>query len=410
MKKRIGILTSGGDCPGLNATIRGVAKACYEMMGEDNVEIVGIAEGYYGLINNICRDMKPEEFSGILTRGGTILGTKRQPFKMMQVIGDDNVDKVKNMKETYKKQKLDCLLTLGGNGTHKTSRLLSDEGLNVIGLPKTIDNDIYGTDVTFGFHTAVDIATDALDRLHTTANSHSRILLCEIMGNKAGWLTLNAGIAGGADIILIPEIPYDIDKVCESVLKRSESDKNFSIVAVAEGVFDQNEAQLKKKERARLRAEAGITTATNRIAAQIQSKTGLETRTCVPGHMLRGGSPSAYDRILATQFGVHAAKLISQEKYGRTVAKIGGKITANKLEDIAGKTKFVDPSDQLVKTAKNFNSEITIAKDGKSVNALKLMALMGLGVKCGDTITVTVSGEDEESAASAMEEFFKSNL
>ncbi|MBS6314373.1 ATP-dependent 6-phosphofructokinase [Porcipelethomonas sp.] len=353
MKKRIGILTSGGDCPGLNATIRGVAKACYEMMGEDNVEIVGIAEGYYGLINNICRDMKPEEFSGILTRGGTILGTKRQPFKMMQVIGDDNVDKVKNMKETYKKQKLDCLLTLGGNGTHKTSRLLSDEGLNVIGLPKTIDNDIYGTDVTFGFHTAVDIATDALDRLHTTANSHSRILLCEIMGNKAGWLTLNAGIAGGADIILIPEIPYDIDKVCESVLKRSESGKNFSIVAVAEGVFDQNEAQLKKKERARLRAEAGITTATNRIAAQIQSKTGLETRTCVPGHMLRGGSPSAYDRILATQFGVHAAKLISQEKYGRTVAKIGGKITANKLEDIAGKTKFVDPSDQLVKTAKN---------------------------------------------------------
>ena len=353
MKKRIGILTSGGDCPGLNATIRGVAKACYEMMGEDNVEIVGIAEGYYGLINNICRDMKPEEFSGILTRGGTILGTKRQPFKMMQVIGDDNVDKVKNMKETYKKQKLDCLLTLGGNGTHKTSRLLSDEGLNVIGLPKTIDNDIYGTDVTFGFHTAVDIATDALARLHTTANSHSRILLCEIMGNKAGWLTLNAGIAGGADIILIPEIPYDIDKVCESVLKRSESGKNFSIVAVAEGVFDQNEAQLKKKERARLRAEAGITTATNRIAAQIQSKTGLETRTCVPGHMLRGGSPSAYDRILATQFGVHAAKLISQEKYGRTVAKIGGKITANKLEDIAGKTKFVDPSDQLVKTAKN---------------------------------------------------------
>jgi len=353
MKKRIGILTSGGDCPGLNATIRGVAKACYEMMGQDNVEIVGIAEGYYGLINNICRDMKPEEFSGILTRGGTILGTKRQPFKMMQVIGDDKIDKVKNMKETYKKQKLDCLLTLGGNGTHKTSHLLSQEGLNVIGLPKTIDNDIFGTDVTFGFHTAVDIATDAIDRLHTTANSHSRILLCEIMGNKAGWLTLNSGIAGGADIILIPEIPYDIDKVCESVIKRSESGKNFSIIAVAEGVFDKDEAKLKKKERARLRAEAGITTATNRIASQIQQNTGLETRACVPGHMLRGGSPSAYDRILATQFGVHAAKLISQEKYGRSVAKIGGKITANKLVDIAGKTKFVDPADQLVKTAKN---------------------------------------------------------
>lgn len=353
MKRRIGILTSGGDCPGLNATIRGVAKACYEMMGEDNVEIIGIANGYYGLINNLCREMHPDEFSGILTRGGTILGTKRQPFKMMQVIGEDNVDKVKNMKETYKKQKLDCLLTLGGNGTHKTSQLLSSEGLNVIGLPKTIDNDIYGTDVTFGFHSAVDIATDAIDRLHTTANSHSRILLCEIMGNKAGWLTLNAGIAGGADIILIPEIPYDIDKVCQSVIKRSESGKNFSIVAVAEGVFDKDEAAMKKKERAKRRAEAGIVTATNRIAAQIQEKTGLETRACVPGHMLRGGSPSAYDRILATQFGVHAAKLISQGKYGRTVAKIGGKITSNKLEDIAGKTKFVSPDDQLVTTAKN---------------------------------------------------------
>ena len=219
MKRRIGILTSGGDCPGLNATIRGVAKACYQMLGTENVEIVGISDGYYGLIHNICKEMKPDDFSGILTRGGTILGTKRQPFKMMKVIGDDNIDKVKNMKKTYQSQKLDCLLTLGGNGTHKTSQLLSEEGLNVIGLPKTIDNDIYGTDVTFGFHTAVDIATDAIDRLHTTANSHSRILLCEIMGNKAGWLTLNAGIAGGADIILIPEIPYDIDKVCKSVLK-----------------------------------------------------------------------------------------------------------------------------------------------------------------------------------------------
>ena len=207
MKRRIGILTSGGDCPGLNATIRGVAKACYEMLGTENVEIVGISDGYYGLIHNICKEMSPDDFSGILTRGGTILGTKRQPFKMMKVIGDDNVDKVKNMKKTYQDQKLDCLLTLGGNGTHKTSKLLADEGLNVIGLPKTIDNDIFGTDVTFGFHTAVDIATDALDRLHTTANSHSRILLCEIMGNKAGWLTLSAGIAGGADIILIPEIP-----------------------------------------------------------------------------------------------------------------------------------------------------------------------------------------------------------
>ena len=353
MKRRIGILTSGGDCPGLNATIRGVAKACFERFGEDNVEIVGISNGYYGLINNLCKDMSPSDFSGILTRGGTIFGTKRQPFKMMQVIGEDNVDKVKNMKETYKKQKLDCLLTLGGNGTHKTSKLLSDEGLNVIGLPKTIDNDIYGTDVTFGFHTAVDIATDVIDRLHTTAASHSRILVCEIMGNKAGWLTLNAGIAGGADIILIPEIPYDIEKVCEAVINRSVSGKTFSIIAVAEGAFDINEAKLKKKERAAKRAEAGIITATSRIAALIQANTGFEARVCVPGHMLRGGSPSAYDRILATQFGVYAAKLIADQKYGRTVAKIGNKITSNKLEDIAGKTKFVEPKSQLVITAKD---------------------------------------------------------
>lgn len=353
MKRRIGILTSGGDCPGLNATIRGVAKACYERFGEDNVEIVGISNGYYGLINNLCKDMSPSSFSGILTQGGTIFGTKRQPFKMMQVIGEDNIDKVKNMKETYKKQKLDCLLTLGGNGTHKTSKLLSDEGLNVIGLPKTIDNDIYGTDVTFGFHTAVDIATDVLDRLHTTAASHSRVLLCEIMGNKAGWLTLNAGIAGGADVIIIPEIPYDIDKICDAVMARSASGKTFSIVAVAEGAFDINEAKMKKKERAKKRAEAGILTATSRIAAQIQSNTGLEARVCVPGHMLRGGAPSAYDRVLSTQFGVHAAYLIAKERYGRTVAKIGNKITSNKLEDIAGKTKFVDIENHLVIAARD---------------------------------------------------------
>ncbi|SFW43664.1 6-phosphofructokinase [Ruminococcus flavefaciens] len=353
MKRRIGILTSGGDCPGLNATIRGVAKACYERFGEENVEIVGISNGYYGLINNLCKEMSPSSFSGILTQGGTIFGTKRQPFKMMQVIGEDNIDKVKNMKETYKKQKLDCLLTLGGNGTHKTSKLLSDEGLNVIGLPKTIDNDIYGTDVTFGFHTAVDIATDVLDRLHTTAASHSRVLLCEIMGNKAGWLTLNAGIAGGADVIIIPEIPYDIDKICDAVMARSASGKTFSIVAVAEGAFDINEAQMKKKERAKKRAEAGILTATNRIAAQIQHNTGLEARVCVPGHMLRGGAPSAYDRVLSTQFGVHAAYLIAKERYGRTVAKIGNKITSNKLEDIAGKTKFVDTENHLVIAARD---------------------------------------------------------
>ena len=202
MKKRVGILTSGGDCPGLNATIRGVAKALYARFGE-NVEIVGILNGYHGLITGDYKEMTEDDFRGILTLGGTILGTKRTPFKLMRVVEEDKIDKVAAMKKTYKDAKLDCLLCLGGNGTHKTANLLAQEGLNIIGLPKTIDNDIYGTDVTFGFHTAVDIATEVIDRIHTTAGSHSRVMCIEIMGNKAGWLTLYSGIAGGADIILL---------------------------------------------------------------------------------------------------------------------------------------------------------------------------------------------------------------
>ena len=272
-KLRIGILTSGGDCPGLNATIRGVAKATYEQFGEDKVEIVGIHDGYHGLIHGDYKEMSPSDFSGILTTGGTILGTKRSPYKMMQIIEDDKVDKVKEMKQTYRNLKLDCLFTLGGNGTHKTANMLSEEGLNVIGLPKTIDNDIFGTDVTFGFHTAVDIGTEVIDRIHTTANSHSRIMVIEIMGNKAGWLTLYSGVAGGADIILIPEIPYNIEKVAKACQRRADAGKAFSIIAVAEGAFDNEEAKLKKKERAKARAERGETTATARIAKEVESRT-----------------------------------------------------------------------------------------------------------------------------------------
>ena len=256
MKKRVGILTSGGDCPGLNATIRGAAKALYQRFGDD-VEIVGILNGYSGLINGEWREMQQFEFSGILTRGGTILGTKRTPFKMMKVVEDDKVDKVAAMKKTYKDARLDCLLCLGGNGTHKTANLLSEEGLNIIGLPKTIDNDIYGTDVTFGFHTAVDIATEVIDRIHTTASSHRRCLVIEIMGNKAGWLTLYSGIAGGADIILIPELPYNIETVAAAIQKRASEGKTFSILAVAEGAFDVAESAMKKKERAAARAARG---------------------------------------------------------------------------------------------------------------------------------------------------------
>mgnify|MGYP002522068612 FL=1 len=352
-KLRIGILTSGGDCPGLNATIRGVAKATYEAFGEDKVEIVGIHDGYHGLIHGDYKVMEPSDFSGILTTGGTILGTKRTPYKMMQIIEDDKVDKVKEMKATYKDLKLDCLFTLGGNGTHKTANMLSEEGLNVIGLPKTIDNDIFGTDVTFGFHTAVDIGTEVIDRIHTTANSHSRIMVIEIMGNKAGWLTLYSGLAGGADIILIPEIPFDIAKVAKACQRRADAGKAFSIIAVAEGAFDIEEAKLKKKERAKARADRGEVTATSRIAKEVEARTGLETRTVVPGHILRGGSPSAYDRVLATQFGAHAASLLKQEKFGYTVAMVDGKITENKLVDVAMKTKFVTEDDQMVLTAKD---------------------------------------------------------
>lgn len=204
MKKRIGILTSGGDCPGLNAAIRGVVKASLETF---DAEIVGVRDGFRGLIDGDFQELDKKKFHGILNLGGTILGTARTPFRDMRVIGDDKIDKVKAMKDTYNKMDVDCLVILGGNGTHKTANLLSQEGLNVIALPKTIDNDLYGTDFTFGFHSALNVATDVIDKIHTTAASHGRCMIIEIMGNKAGWLTLYSGIAGGADVILIPEIP-----------------------------------------------------------------------------------------------------------------------------------------------------------------------------------------------------------
>ena len=350
MKRRIGILTSGGDCPGLNATIRGVAKAAYELF---DAEIVGIADGYRGLIEGEWQEMKRSQFSGILTLGGTILGTSRQPFRNMRIIGDDNVDKVASMKENYEKMKLDCLVTLGGNGTHKTANLLSQEGLNVIGLPKTIDNDIFGTDFTFGFHTAVDIATDVLDRCHTTAASHGRCLVVEIMGNKAGWLTLYSGIAGGADVILLPEVPYDIKEVAKVVEARAKSKKAFSIIAVAEGAMDRKEAKMKRKEREAARTAEGFTCISARIAKQLAEMVGVEARNVVPGHIQRGGSPNAYDRVLSTQFGVHAAQLIRDGQYGYTVALCGNSITHNKLEDIAGVPKPVPQDHQMIQVGRD---------------------------------------------------------
>ena len=349
MKKRVGILTSGGDCPGLNAAIRGVTRAAYEMF---DAEIIGIHDGYRGLIEGDYQEMKRSDFSGILTLGGTILGTARTPFRNMRVIGDDKVDKVAAMKKTYKDLKLDCLVTLGGNGTHKTANLLSEEGLHVVSLPKTIDNDIWGTDVTFGFHTAVDIATEVIDRIHTTAASHGRCMVVEIMGNKAGWLTLYSGIAGGADIVLLPEIPYDLEKVCDAIRRRAEMGKTFSIVAVAEGAMTVEEAKMKKKERLAFRQETGFSSIAMRLAKELEAKVGVEARAVIPGHVQRGGTPSAYDRMLSTVFGVHAAKLIAGEEYGQAVGMAGNTVTHHPLSEVAGKTKFVPNDAQAIRAAR----------------------------------------------------------
>jgi len=349
LKKRIGILTSGGDCPGLNATIRGVAKAAYGMM---DCEIIGIRDGFQGLIDDDLVEMVPKDFSGILTRGGTILGTHRTPHKLMRKIEDDGVDKVANMVETYHKHKLDCIVCLGGGGTHKNANLLREEGVNVIGLPKTIDNDIWGTDMTFGFHTAVDIATEVIDRIHTTADSHDRVMLIEIMGNKAGWLTLYSGVAGGADIVLVPEIPYDEQVVIEALYKRHEGGKNFSIIAIAEGAKSIQEAEMSKKEFKEHREKMSYSAVSYQLADIIAKETGLETRVTIPGHQQRGGSPSAYDRVLATKLGAYAAKLISEDHYGMTVSLKSDLVVATPLEEVAGKMKTVPLDHNLFTTGR----------------------------------------------------------
>ena len=348
---KFGFLTSGGDCAGLNAVMRAIAL--YLDRNVKNAEFLGIPDGYGGLVRGEGVPMKASDFAGLLNVGGTVLGTRRMPFKMMTSEEEDGETRLDKLCANYKKLGLDCLFTLGGAGTHRTAALLCAEGCNVIGLPKTIDNDIYGTDVTFGFHTAVEIATEVIDRIHTTAGSHSRVMCIEIMGNKAGWLTLYAGIAGGADIILLPELPYDIDRVCAAVERRAKNGSNFSIIAVAEGALNAEEARMKRKEWTAKRAEAGFgATATNRIATAIQKKTGFETRVCIPGHMQRGGTPCAYDRVLSTQFGSHAAKLVEAGRYGVTVAMVNGRVVENRLEDIAGKSRNIPESCDLLTVAR----------------------------------------------------------
>ena len=347
---RIGMLTSGGDCQALNAAMRGVVKGICNK--RKDVEIYGFKDGYKGLIYSDFNMLTSKDFSGILTQGGTILGTSRQPFKLMRVPDEKGLDKVEAMKQTYYKLCLDCLVILGGNGTHKTANLLREEGLNVITLPKTIDNDLYGTDMTFGFQSAVDVATYAIDCIHTTAASHGRVFIVEVMGHKVGWLTLNAGIAGGADIILIPEIPYDIDKIVDAIKTRSKRGSRFTILAVAEGVISKEDAALSKKEYKEKMKNRLHPSVSYEIAAQILEKTGQEVRVTVPGHTQRGGSPCPYDRVLASRFGTEAANLIMNDEYGYMVGIVNREIVKVPLAEVAGKLKSVEPDATIVKEAK----------------------------------------------------------
>jgi len=329
---RIGILSSGGDCPGINATIRGVGKAAMTY----GMEVIGVLDGFSGLIFNDFIQLNERQLSGILTLGGTILGTSREkPFKKKE--GDLIADKPQLIRQNCAKMGIDCLVCIGGNGTQKTAAQLSDIGINVVGIPKTIDNDVWGTDVTFGFDTAVNIATEAIDRLHSTANSHKRVMVIELMGHHAGWITLYAGVAGGGDVILIPEREYNIDKVNEVLLDRLRKGKPYSIVVVAEGIRNGKKDGM----------PAGAY-----IAGQIEKGTNIETRVTVTGYTLRGGSPSPYDRILATRMGTFAASLIHKQEFGKMVAIHNNEMITVPLKETGGKTRLVPHDHFLIKQAK----------------------------------------------------------
>lgn len=327
---RIGILTAGGDCPGLNAAIRGIGKSAIVQYGMD---VVGICSGFRGLIDQEYVPLNESVLSGILTEGGTILRTSREkPFKS----DNGTLEKVSIIKDNYRDLKLDCLICLGGNGTMKTAYQLHKEGLNIIGVPKTIDNDVWGTDVSFGFYSAVNIATEAIDRIHTTANSHKRIMVIEVMGHHAGWLALYSGVAGGGDIILIPEIPYTMESICKTLIARHEERKPYSIVVVAEGI----DTPKPKKSKGHF------------IAKKIMEYTGLETRETILGYIQRGGSPSPMDRVISTRLGAHAAELAHSQKFGFMTALRDWNTIAVPLREVAGKIKTVAKDDPLVKEAR----------------------------------------------------------
>lgn len=363
--KRIGILTAGGDSPGLNAAIRGVGKTA---LGYYGMDIIGFRDGFRGIVEDRRLKLDKSTLAGILTVGGTILGTSRdKPHRML--IDGRTRDMTSTIKENYKKLDLDALVCLGGGGTQKSALHLSEAGLNIITLPKTIDNDVALTDSTFGFATALDIATEAIDRLHSTAHSHHRIIVAEVMGHRAGWLTLGAGIAGGADVILIPEIPYNVEKMAEAIKRRSGRGTNFSIVAVAEGAMSIDDARAfklveNKRERARTlhdKKEAKTELAaleqrhtgnTMRLARQLEELTHLESRVTILGYVQRGGTPSPADRLLASRLGAACADLIHDNVFGVMVAARGDGTEPVPLEKVAGKRKIVPPDHPWVEAAR----------------------------------------------------------
>ncbi|MBN1399577.1 MAG: 6-phosphofructokinase [Anaerolineae bacterium] len=361
-KKLIGILTAGGDCPGLNAAIRAVGKAAYG----NGMEVIGFLDGFRGLVENRTMRLDPTVLSGILTSGGTLLGTSRDKPHRMPVGGKGVMDMTPVAVDNYRRLHLDVLVCLGGNGTQKNAYRLMQEGLNIVTLPKTIDNDVAKTEVTFGFDTALAIATDAVDRLHTTADSHHRVILLELMGHSAGWLALGAGIAGGADVILIPEIPYQIDIVIEALINRYRSGKRFSIVAVAEGARavempastgDEDEEPMGSE----VLAEGS---ATQWLAQQIEERSHLETRATVLGHVQRGGTPTPTDRLLATRLGTKAAQLIADDIYNVMVAVKRNDCVPVKLKGVAGKLRNVPLDHPWIQSARQVG---TCLGDGVSI-------------------------------------------
>ncbi|WP_243289095.1 6-phosphofructokinase [Clostridium perfringens] len=354
--KKIAILTGGGDCPGLNAVIRAVTRTAILKYG---YEVIGYKFGYRGLYNNDFVKLDLDSVSGILHRGGTILHSSNKDNLFDYQVEDENGKIVKKDVsdvgvENLKKEGVDALVVIGGDGTLTSARDFSRKGVNVIGVPKTIDNDLLATDVTFGFNTATEIATEALDRLHTTAESHHRIMLLEVMGRNAGWIALESGIAGSADVILLPEIPYDINKIVEKVKEREEAGKQFTIIVVAEGAKPKDGEVVVSKivddspDPIRL---GGIA---NKLAIDLE---GLiknhEIRSTVLGHIQRGGNTSTYDRILSTKYGVKAVELINSNLFGNMVALKGNKVSYERLENVIGHTKNVDPEGELVNTAKS---------------------------------------------------------